>query len=500
MQKQNEKTHHIVYIKALVFLTIFAYFAWLSIAVFPDFPTNFDEYGYYTQAKIFAQGKLFVTPHPFDHNMLESHMRTAEGRVFSKYLPGFIAVLSVFWVLGFYKLANPAIMTVGLFFCARILECYTSARAALVITLLAAFLPYSMGYTASLFSQPLAMCLASIALWAFIEYQHRAEERYLYIIGIVCAYGFLTRPIDFVAVTGAICIAFFFCQPWRRALLCSISCGLMALVGLWLLALYNSYLTGRPSFLGYEGYFAATFHVVGDYKDPMEVRIYKDVIRYAQNFMHLGIPVFEKHFLPLVGIASTLLAVGGIAFVRHYRAAWVVPLYIFLLVLIYNLYPQDAWNTYGARYWFAAWGGFIVMAGFGWCAIERATQKRPYTRMLLALGIIVSIVSVVYTKSAPLQETYAERFRLNKIARTNLEKKCPLKTIVVLTGQIPHPIADNNQFVENILLRQNTLTDNSRVIVSSLYNEQRNKKMLSRLQEKFPGYAVCEYQVDYYEH
>ncbi len=500
MQKQNEKTHHIVYIKALVFLTIFAYFAWLSIAVFPDFPTNFDEYGYYTQAKIFAQGKFFVTPHPFDPNMIESHMRSAGGRVFSKYPPGFIAVLSAFWMLGVYKLANPVIMTVGLFFCARILERYASIRAALVITLLAAFSPYSMGYAASLFSQPLAMCLATIALWAFIQYQQHTEERYLYIIGLVCAYGFLTRPIDFVAVTGAICIAFFFCQPWRRALVCSVSCGLMALVGLWMLALYNSYLTGKPTFLGYEGYFGATFHVLGDYGTRMEVRVYKDILRQVNNLRQLGIPVFNKHFLPLVGMTAVLLSVCGMAYVRRHRALWVVPLYIFLLVFLYNFYPLDAWNTYGARYWFAAWGAFIVMAGFGWCAIERATQKKPYLTAALALMMVVSVVYVMQTSGRATLEEYAARFRLNSIARVNMEKQCPTQTIVVLIYSAPQPIPYKGQFVEDILLKQNTLTDNSRVIVSSYYDAAKDKHMLDALQQKFPGYTVCYYQVDYYEH
>ncbi len=358
-----------------VFLIIFAVYLYIAFAIFPHGPTDFDEYGYLHQAMLFSQGKISQIAVNYHSALLEPHMIYRDGKIFSKYPFGFSAVLTLFIWLGSYKIGNPFITTIGWVFTYKVIRHFLDKKSALVIVLLAALSPYSLGYAASLHSQALAMCLATGALWAFIAYQKTAQRYYYWVMALFCAFGVLARPIDFLCVTTLICLGFLILYARREALnhiailLVSFALGALVLVA------YNSWQMGELHLLLYDDYVARRPSLQRSLRLGWTALAAALAKLYAQNAIIVFPTLLMKFFVPLIGSLNCMLFIIGLLVACIQRQFFVWAAYCLMLVGVYNFNDNNGWSTFGARYWFGGLGAFIVICALGWFGIVQFFQR-----------------------------------------------------------------------------------------------------------------------------
>lgn len=157
----------------LIFFSSLAFHLCCALFLLDAFPHTLDEIDYFSQAKIFARGRLWaVLPEPrqFFHfiNMVEK-----DGRWFAQYPPGWPALLAIGVKLGVPWAVNPllgALMVLLIFFLARELFDEKTAR---LSSLLALFSPYFIIMNSTMMSH--TSCAA--ALLAFLILLWRAGQR-----------------------------------------------------------------------------------------------------------------------------------------------------------------------------------------------------------------------------------------------------------------------------------------------------------------------------------
>lgn len=491
----------------------FVYFAYFSFYIFPSNPVSFDEYGYYNQAVLFSKGMLSLKLNEPNPVVLEPHIILVKNHAFSKYPPGFALVLAPFILLGIWQIVNPVLMVIGLFFVYRTLCSFLDKTSATFITLFTAFSPYSFGYAASLFSQPLAFMLSSGAIWAFFNYDISRAKKYLVYTGLFCAYGFLSRPLDFIFLTAAVNLGFFICcRPLQAFKNCFITSAI-AFTGVILLVGYTSYQMGHFAVSAYDNVFHSTLFVLDPAGKTLLESIEGGLLQFAAN-RSLNI-LFFSLFLPFIGLINFIIFCIGILAIFNIRRFYVPLLYIILLVVIYNFHRTDGWSPYGARYWYATLGSFAVLAGAGWMLLKNcfnwlATKtKLPNITLLAALLIIAYNLYWIGHQTPKFMKLYIDRFNLMQTAEENMKSTCPEKTIVILGQHGPHPRLDFDKYIQDIRLGRNVFSDHKRIFIGPVpmfpgyknLNTVRKlpgvEQMVEKNQYLYPDYKLCFYQIDY---
>lgn len=497
-------------------LAAFAFYGWLSYAVFPSYPVSFDEYGYFYQAQIFTHGQLTQALSNYNKLTLDLYFLFHNGHIFSKFPPGFPAVLALFLLLGIYQLLNPLITVIAFIFIYKTLAKFTTATTAAVITIIAAFNPYVFGYAASLFSQSMALMLSAAAFWAFTCYYFQRQNRYIYLIGAFIALGIVTRPSDFACVLISIWLGFFLSNRPLKAFTNSLIVTLVAVTGIIALAAYASLQAGQLQFSSYQNPLSSTLYMF----DPHEATLlgklrggfYQFLINYDNNFREL----FTTHFLKLASIpAFIFFCIGFIYIVRH-RIIWMFIFHVFSIVILYNFHRTDGWAVYGARYWYSALGSFIILCGAGWITISSLSRKYLKIKAhditpLIAATIVIYNIFWAASVTPKTITAYATGFRLYDNAAKNLENTCPQNTIVFLIPHKPHPVADKNKYIQDNFFTRNNFGNGKRLvigpfsvpgiyIIKSPADWPPLEKQVASLMQQNPNYKLCYYQVDYYKH
>ncbi len=133
----------------------------IAYGVFRAYPICMDEYGYVYQAEIFAEGRTHLdAPAPELEPLREMYVIWADGKVFSKYPPGFSLVLSVGVLVGAPAAVNPLIAAFALLLLYVVALRLVGKPYALVIELVVATNPFFLGYAASFFAHTMTLALA----------------------------------------------------------------------------------------------------------------------------------------------------------------------------------------------------------------------------------------------------------------------------------------------------------------------------------------------------
>lgn len=490
---RSEKTNDAAWKTVTIFLVILAYYSAVSIFFFPKGPTDFDEYGYFHQAKLLTDGKLVNDAEKIHHKLRESHVRWSGEGLYSKYPPGFIFVLAVFMLVGLAKIANPIAVTLGLFISYKIMRRFLGQNASLAIIFLGAISPYATGYAASFYSQPLAFLLCSIVLWAFIKHKETDKSHYLYVMGVGVAYLFLTRPTDAAIILICLGITIMCAYPFKRA--CKLLFGLvpMAVAGVVLFVAYFSIINKKLVIFSYRGYVAKPMSLPqeGGSMNLLVVIIEKYIDRIDSVLLYL----FNIKFVPLVGYLFVGMAAMGIIAILYQRRISIVFLFLALVVGLYNFHYSHGWPSYGARYWYVAYGSFLIMAALGWWGVANVVSKLPKGKVLvMMLGVILAGYQLYYTvtKSSDMMRYYDKRFRLSAYAKQNMKAECPEKTIVVVMPRIENSPARTDFFICDSFLNENGFGDRKRIVI--YFHEIEDAGFVKRVQNAFPGYNLCPYQ------
>ena len=202
-------------------MLVFFLAAWLARETFGGFANSGDEYSYLFQAELFASGRL-SSPSPPDElrQSLQLDHVMSDGRMRSKYFPGWPALLTLGVWLGASWLITPL--------CAGIagVAIYASSsplsgkRAALFGTACALGSPFFLLTAANYQPHMAALALAACALACAL----RAPLGKRWALGVGVAWGALcgTRPIDAALMLPVLIYLFRAQRTWRVAALAAL--------------------------------------------------------------------------------------------------------------------------------------------------------------------------------------------------------------------------------------------------------------------------------------
>ncbi len=397
--------------------------AFIALVVFRGHPYSQDEYNYVFQAGIFAAGKLWLAVEPWKYAYATSYMVVDNGHLFSKYPPGFAALLSLGTRMGAQLFVNPLLSVCS------VLLIYVTARArfgaqvALVTALLVATNSYFLGYGASYFAQPLSLCLSALALWLVMRYFDSGRLAGLAQAGAVAGLTFWVRPLDGFCLMLALGVATLSRAPMqmvRQAVAMALPFGLCVLGLFWFnwmladcfcVASYpiwdREFKLEQPQATGVLSYLAATgafyWHNMVDYMAPL----------FANKLLAYAGPGF-------IGLVA-LGVYAGVGRVGVFCMA-----HIFCMVALYNFHPSLGFSLYGARYWYPCMAGFAFLAAGGvqWLGAR--------VRVKTGMALVGALVAVQLFQLAGDLESYARRFTLTFALHDRVMAQCEAPSIIVM--------------------------------------------------------------------
>jgi len=229
----------------------------IAQAVLHGFPHSADEYAYQYQARTFAAGRLQNPAAPDPDLFAVMHVVSTADAMYSKYPPGWPAVLAPGVSAGIGFLVNPLIAALTLLLFGAIARAVSGALVAMVAVVLLATNPYFLFNGASWYAHPLvalaALCCAA-CVW---RYDETPRTRFALLAGLALSFVVLARPQDAVLLSigllpGAIFVL-------RRAegprLARDAAAGAAVVIGALLLyAAYNAATNGHPLVFGHNVY------------------------------------------------------------------------------------------------------------------------------------------------------------------------------------------------------------------------------------------------------
>lgn len=459
---------------ALVVMLVIAY------GVFRAHPFCMDEYGYVYQAEIFAQGKTHLEAPAELESLRELYVIWHDGKLFSKYPPGFSMVLAVGVKLGAPAAINPLLGAVTLLLLYVVVLRLTDKRTALIAQLVLATNPFFVAYSASLFAHALTLALV-MAVLVVLTAPEASPRRWL-VLGALLGALVWVRPVD--AFAASLLVAFVAVRRlgWLRAM----KTGAIALVPFLALAValmaYNASLSDR--------FALSTYPVLGgEFKLSVgELTGLDNAAAVADEYVRRlvlegGEVLLGRYFVWPAGVVVPVLALGAIL-LRSGDRSWRIALafHFIVVVLLYNFHgmpsPVPTWPQYGARYWYSGFGAVVILAML---ALDDLSKRMNATRRTgtIVVGVILAVQLAI---GADLFRAYAHRFELQAEIGRDLELACPGKRLVVLDLPI-HPHLPT--FVRTEDFKRNPFLAGDCLFVIGTPSPA--------LTRALPGYTTCRY-------
>ena len=178
--------------------------AWVSQHIFEGIPHVEDEIAYVWQANLLTEGQFSMPSPEFEQSFLVPFVVDHEGLRFSKYPPGWPAVLSIGILLGLRTWVNPLLAGLGIWLTYRLGRRTFNPGIGLLAAGLMLSSPFFLMNSGSLLSHPLGLALAAgFALaWLAAFGPQPARRPWLPTLaaGLLLMALMLTRPITAAAV------------------------------------------------------------------------------------------------------------------------------------------------------------------------------------------------------------------------------------------------------------------------------------------------------------
>jgi hypothetical protein len=426
------------------------------------YPISGDDYSYMYQAKLFASGKLYAEDPLYDaasplYDCIETYcLRDDQGHRFSKYPPGWPALLAVGVKLRVPWLVDPLLGALLVFLVLK----YTGermgkepVRGAGLLLMLCFFLCYYAGS----FRPHIATAVfvfAAFLIYEAVEKRPRFSKICVFISGVLLGYSSMIRYIDWVPLAAWIGISLLWRRRFVDLMLFGIGFGLLASGNL----LYNVLLSSDPFQL------PAALH-----RSPESIN--------------------DRLLISRDGFVATLIRLANVVWIfppvlllvvlwRRYQPSSKVKMYLALFsmnVAIYSFYPASVGGP-GPRY-FLAYFPFLVLAIVD---LYRWTchHPSPAARHLWNFAIVSLIVcNVVFAA----KEGYTMYWRRD-LERTARQIKDGKNIVLLKTGTYKTARGD--------------LTRNPPVLSSAdiLYFSWCNKPTRDALLKQFPGRNIFVYE------
>ncbi|PJF44162.1 MAG: hypothetical protein CUN55_05375 [Phototrophicales bacterium] len=186
---------------------------WVSNHAFEHIPYLEDELAYTYQAQLFARGDVYLRQpdadlrrmfwKPFVINCNDTHTAqglNCQGKLFSKYPPGWSAVLASGYWMGMAWAVNPLIFLLSIALTYRLGKEIFDVRVGIIAALLLASSPIAWIQSGSFMSHSLALGLVLIFSWAMWRIEVRGHWWWGIVGGVALGWLFATRPSVAVSV------------------------------------------------------------------------------------------------------------------------------------------------------------------------------------------------------------------------------------------------------------------------------------------------------------
>ena len=179
--------------------------AWVTRNIYQAIPHLEDEIAYAWQADLLAEGKLSMPSPSYPHSFLVPFVVDHDGLRFSKYPPGWPAVLAAGVLLGLRAWVNPLLAGLGVWLTYRLGRRLFNAGVGLLAAALTVTSPFFLLNSGSLLSHPLGLALTAGFTWAWLAAFGPQPARRPWLPTLAGAALLvalmLTRPVTALAVT-----------------------------------------------------------------------------------------------------------------------------------------------------------------------------------------------------------------------------------------------------------------------------------------------------------
>lgn len=203
MRSQTQPSSHHWQHWIIIALAFFAFFmsVLISRTVFERLPHLEDEVAYLYQARIFANGEITAPTPELQRTFWQPFVIDYNGQRFSKYTPGWSAVLALGVIGGQTWLINAlfASLTVALTF--RLGKEVFNPDVGLIASALVAFSPMALLLNASLMGHTAALFYSTLFFYVYWRMEHGSSPlRWAVVAGLSLGMIVITRPLTAIAI------------------------------------------------------------------------------------------------------------------------------------------------------------------------------------------------------------------------------------------------------------------------------------------------------------
>jgi hypothetical protein len=382
--------------RILLFSAIFLVEALLiAFVLLQRFPPSGDDYSYLYQAKLFASGKMYAEDPLYDktgplHHFVDTNnLIDNQGHRFSKYPPGWPALLALGALFRVPWLVDPILGAVLVFLILRYAEQQRGENGVKIAGLLLTLCLFFCYYAASLRAH---MATALFVFAAFVVYdaaqRRNASSRLLLLTaGALLGYSSMIRYIDWVPLGAWIGVDLLRRKRFAELTFVGVGFGLLASGNL----IYDVLFTGHP------------------FQPPPALNhshVHDNLLVSWTGFRVTGVRVVN-----LVWVFPPALLL--IVLWRRYQASPKIKMYLALFLMnigIYFFYPASSGGP-GPRY-LLPYFPFLVLAVvevYAWICHHGARGPRRLWKLAIALQIVGSVSFAAIRAYTSYQERDLER-------------------------------------------------------------------------------------------
>jgi hypothetical protein len=386
-------------------LALAASLAWFALEGVPHID---DSVAYLFQAKTFALGRLSVAPPPDSVSFAVPHLLTTGSGWFSKYFPGWPALLSLGVISRVPWMVNPVLGALAILLAHGLVRRLYGRGTANVVVLLLACSPWLITASGEMMSHPAALAFGLLALLAIELQRGRRAGAWSVIAGAALGVLFLVRPPDAAAL--GIVAALWAWGLWGERL----SPGALATVAVVAVAVaaislpYNAALTGDPLMPPHRAWSDVLFGPNADrfgFGPEVGIPLWRDhdplpghgpldvLINTNRNLYLLSSELFGW------AAGSLWLLLIGIVLRREWRRADRVMLAVVVAVVgLHVAYWYPGGPDIGPRFWYLAIVPLAVFTVHGATAIGAQLARLRggrYGMSHVAMPLVIASVTAV---------------------------------------------------------------------------------------------------------
>jgi len=395
----------------------------ISVVVFQDSIVSSDEWSYLTQARIFSHGRLAV-PSPRHREFFDHVHIVNNGRYYSKYPPGWPALLAIGVFLGVPRLVNPVLGAGTLLLLYAMGKRLYTPQIGLLAALFALASPYFLFNTASYFAHTASLFFVALLLFLLLQGWDERRSLYFLLAGLSGGAAFLVRPFDQCVVlipVGLFLVVARVRQQLGMPHVAAFGCG--QLIGFLLFLLYNTLQNGAPLVTGY--------HVADAWMERwfgLGLWMWDYTGAYLVKLLIWSFPA-----LPILA----LVALFASAPERVKRWERCLASILLALIIAYAIIAFPDWPAYGPRYYYNGFLAIPLLGAKGCLMLCERLKKRHL--VLLLLGAVLLNFGVVFPFHSVT--TYTDIYAMNDVER-QVQQVNPGRALIFLapdpeSGQAP---------------------------------------------------------------